>query len=275
MNGSETLGSTPIVGTAASNTASASGSVNFTTAFLVPGAYNITAVYSGDGNYAGSTSLAASVTIAKAYIFVGMTQSSLSISSNQSLQVTVAPGPPAGYPQPTGTATISYNGITTPAVNLVSGAASFTIPANSLWGGETTITGNYSGDTIYQQNSGSISVMVTPSGTIPPTVTVIPPTTKVTYPYSVTVTVSGPSGDPVPTGYVTLSGINTPYPMPLVNGSVTFTDTYGLNGVQDTLTATLKLHYWHRLGCGEHSGGSVNHFHAQLPEYPHQSAPDY
>ena len=59
---------------------------------------------------------------------------------------------------PTGSVTVSYNGnsgVVLPAVNLVNGTATVTIPPNSLWVGNDTITASYSGDTDYQQYSGT------------------------------------------------------------------------------------------------------------------------
>jgi hypothetical protein len=66
MNGSATIGTVPMVGTAATSTAYASGQASFATTTLPVGTYSINAVYSGDGNYAGSTSSPVSVTVVTA-----------------------------------------------------------------------------------------------------------------------------------------------------------------------------------------------------------------
>ena len=56
MAGSTTLGSVALGGLAASSTALASGSASISLSSPPPGTNTVTAVYSGDGNYAGSTS---------------------------------------------------------------------------------------------------------------------------------------------------------------------------------------------------------------------------
>jgi hypothetical protein len=85
---------------------------------------------------------------------------------------------------------------------------------------------NYSGDAVYESGVGFISVTVNSSGTIQPTVTVITPSAPVSNAqFSVTVTVSGPSGDPVPTGTIYLANNTYGYSnsAALTNGSATFT----------------------------------------------------
>jgi hypothetical protein len=135
MNGSTSLGSTPLAGTAATSTAPAAGTASFTTETLAPGTYNITAIYSGDGNYGGSTSPAVSVTLIKLSVQVTVTPASSTISSNQSLQlqVTVTPATANTLPPPSGTVTLSCWNIALdasvlnlPAVNLVKGTATVT-----------------------------------------------------------------------------------------------------------------------------------------------------
>ena len=55
-NGTTTLATAQLVGVAASSTALASGTASFTVSNPPPGTYTLTAVYSGDANYGGSTS---------------------------------------------------------------------------------------------------------------------------------------------------------------------------------------------------------------------------
>jgi hypothetical protein len=89
---------------------------------------------------------------------------------------------------------------------------------------------------------------VKPSGTIKPTVTITAPTTTVSTPFSVTITVSGPAGDPVPTGYVYVftgsTGNGESFYEPLTNGTVTFMDSIG---------GTVSANY---LGDTNYTGGS-------------------
>jgi len=244
MNGSTSLGSVALDGIAATNTTLAWGTASFTSSVLTPGAYNVTAVYGGDSNYGGSTSPAVAFSVGKIYTPITETPSSSTLLTNQSLQVSVTPTPVTGLPVPTGSVTLSYGSVTTTAVNLVGGTATITIPANTLPAGSYYITANYSGDSMYQSNSAQSYITVNPSGTINPTVTVVAPTTKVTYPILVTVNLSGPKGDPTPTGLVTLASSDPSSTITsaqmLTNGSATFSITSGQNGIQSTLTATYQ-----------------------------------
>jgi trimeric autotransporter adhesin len=231
QNGSTSLGSAPLYGTAATSAAPAAGTASFRSVSLAPGTYNITGVYSGDGNYGTSTSPAVVVVLPKASTTLSMTTTIGTILTNQPVQVTLTAAQLTGLPVPTGSATLTYSGVTTAASNLVNGTASFTIPANSLPGSLPdfyTIQGNYSGDADYASGISDINIVVTPSGTIAPTMTVTTPTATANYPVSITVAVDGPAGDPTPTGTVTLSGPVGLLSMPLINGSATFVITSNL-----------------------------------------------
>ena len=251
-NGSTSLGTVPLAGSAATNGGPAAGTASFSTTSLPVGTDSIVAVYSGDGNYAASTSSIAWVTVQKASTSIAVTPSSTSIHANQPLQVKVTPAPASGLPLPTGTVTAGIAGALQPAVNLVNGTATVTIPANSLPVGNDTVIGNYSGDADYAANSGNTSVTVISSGTLNPTVTVVPPTATVGSPFSITVTVSGPTGDAVPTGSVSLSDANLTFsqnPVQLSNGSAVFTVQSYAAGGPSTVTATY-------LGDSNYTGGS-------------------
>jgi hypothetical protein len=130
----------------------------------------------------------------------------------------------------------------TQTANLVNGTVSFTCPANSINLGFGEVTAFYSGDADYSPGNGSASVTVNSSGTIKPTITVAAPTTVVAWPFFVTITVSGPSGDPIPTGSVSgtigVSGYNYGYSEPLTNGSVTFSPSQQLTAGPNTITAS-------------------------------------
>jgi hypothetical protein len=238
MNGSTAVGTVPLVGTAASGTAPASGSASLATSGLPAGSYNLVAVYSGDANYAGSSSSAIAVTTNKADEQVVVTPSASTILSNQPLQVTVAPTPVNGLPAPTGTVTMtvsSQQGQTTSApTNLVNGVATFNYPANSLIAGGVFFNATYSGDADYTSNLGYANVTVNPAGTITPLVTLIGPSGITTPPFSIIVKVTGPSGDPVPTGGVLIRS-NTIYEVwsqggLLTNGTLTVPVPTGING---------------------------------------------
>ena len=244
MNGSATIGTAPMAGTAATSTAPASGTATYSTSSLLPGNYNLTAVYGGDSNYAGSTSAALSFDIAKADPTLVATPSSTSIHVDQPLQFTVSLAAVGGLPTPTGSVSLEYGNPVqfSPTVNLVNGTASLTIPANALPLGVNSIAAGYDGDSVYRSASSTVSVTVNSTGTITPTITVTAPTVTVTYPFSFTVTASGPSGDPTPTGSILYAVGSGSYgdngSKPLANGSVTITPLYQLPGGPNTISVT-------------------------------------
>jgi len=231
--GSTMLGTAPVTGTAGSSTSLATGSATLTTTLLPPGYSNNTviATYSGDTNYAASTSPpSAWIMVSQALPAVKVVAAASTIAQNQPLQVTVTVAPVGGLPTPTGTVTITAPGTNTPvsysspAVNLVNGSATITVPANTFVPQSITLTATYSGDTYYNGGLGTTVVTVTPVGTITPTVTVVSPSAPVSpVQLTVSVTVTGPAGDPAPTGMVSISNPNlNSFAMPLVNGTATF-----------------------------------------------------
>lgn len=128
---------------------------------------------------------------------------------------------------PSGTIVVSVGGYTSQPGTLTYGSTSVTIPAYTLPVGQTTLTATYTPDSAsYAGSTATFSVQIT----IPvPAVAAIcsPNPATVTQPITTTVTVSGHSGDPVPTGSVVLSdtmmGLSyyTSSPVTLVNGSAT------------------------------------------------------
>jgi hypothetical protein len=251
MNGSTALGTAPMTGTAATGTSPASGTATFSTASLPAGTYNIVAVYGGDGNYAGSSAPAISFTSYPANTPVIVAPSSNVIFENQPLQVTVTPIPVTGLPLPTGSVTLVATGLATRTANLVNGTVTFSFATNILPLGSVGFTASYSGDSYYVSNTGSATVTVNSSGTIKPTVSVNAPTTTVNYPITVGVTVSGPTGSPVPTGTVQLSTLYTGNVVSLANGSGSFTyQATSLSGGPNTITATYP-------GDSNYTGGSA------------------
>jgi len=245
MSNSTTLGTAPVTGTAGNSSALATGSASFTTTQLPQGSNSITATYNGDANYAASSpsSNYDNVYVTGATTNMSIAPASSSFKVNQPLQITVTLPPQGTLPTPTGTVTVTaYSSnvtvYTSSAIQVASGSASVTIPANSLPIGTVTLSAAYSGDTVYYSNSISTTVQVNSSGTIKPTITVTPPTgVQSTYPFSITVTVSGPSGDATPTGSVSL--LNPDYtfvPQSLVNGSTTFTVQGGMEGGANKFT---------------------------------------
>ncbi len=173
---------------------------------------------------------------------VTVSPASSSVSTAQSLAVTVTVSGGAGNPSPTGSVTLSGGGYTSPAATLANGTVTITIPAGALSVGNVKLTATYAPDTssssVYTSASGTASITVSTT----PVVTASPPSSSVSTGQSlaVTVTVSGGAGNPSPTGSVTLSGGGYTSPAAtLANGIVTITIPAGSLSVGNvTLTAT-------------------------------------
>jgi len=137
FNGTTSLGTETLTG----------GTFTLNTSTLPVAANSITAMYSGDSNYAASTSSpAVAVTVAQASTTTTVTPSTSSPVFGQSvtLTATVAPVSP-GAGTPTGTVQF-FNGTTSLGTEtLASGVA--TLTTSSLPVGSDSITATYSGDT--------------------------------------------------------------------------------------------------------------------------------
>ena len=154
---------------------------SFGTTQLPLGQNNLTAQYSGDANYAASTSSATSIGLVLG-TSLGLTASSSSIQQGQSVTFTaqITPGQ-SGGPMPTGTVQFSSNGsnIGVP-VALSHGQAQTT--TNTLAGGSDQIAASYGGDVNYLSSSSSLTETVG----LPPTLTISanPPTITISQPGS-------------------------------------------------------------------------------------------
>jgi uncharacterized repeat protein (TIGR03803 family) len=138
------------------NLSGGSSTVNYDTSSLAAKTYSITATYSGDNSYSGSTSLAETLTVTSAQ---GATTTSLSItatpSSTQSdlgssvtLSATVSHA--SGSASPTGTITF-LNGSTTLGTGALSGGVA-TFTTSSLSANQYSVTASYSGDNNYSDS---------------------------------------------------------------------------------------------------------------------------
>jgi trimeric autotransporter adhesin len=240
MNGSNTLGTANMVGTAATSSGPATGTATLTVNTLPSGSNTITAVYNGDSNYAGSTSPSVDVTILANPTTLSFSPASSTVIVNQPLQFTVTPSAVSGIPLPTGTVQVYYNqsggGV---AATLVNGVASITIPANTLSLGTYGLSVIYSGDKAYQGSTTAYNITVKSSGTVAPIVTISAPGPITTFPVTITVSITGPGGNPVPTGSVTLTNPNFYVStQTLNNGATSFVLYGGLAYGPNTLTAS-------------------------------------
>jgi hypothetical protein len=146
MDGPNTLGSVAM---------NASGVATYTTSYLTVGTHNITAVYGGDANDAGSTSTGITEKVTAYATQTSLAASATSINTDQELTLLTTTTSSNGG---AATGTITYmNGTTTlgSATVGVNGTATFSLnPA----AGQYSITAHYSGDAL---NAPSVSNAVT------------------------------------------------------------------------------------------------------------------
>ena len=244
-DGSTTLGTAPVSGTAGSATSLATATASFSYTALGTGDHYISASYSGDANYAvSSTSSPIEIDVEYAHATVNFTSAATTIKQNQSLLLTATMSAVGSLPKPTGTVSFSafFNGMTpswtSADIPVANGTASVTIPPNSLPLGTMYLQALYNGDQYYTWADADTQLQVKSSGTITPTVTLTLPSAPVSGTFPLTVTVSGPSGDPVPTGSVIVPGLGGSYA--LTSGSVTF-NYFGLTQPgPNTVTVTYQ-----------------------------------
>jgi hypothetical protein len=220
------------------------GVATFTTSALAVGGHSITAVYSGDGNFTGSSSNVGQT--------VGQDGTSTSLTASPDPSVvgqavtftaTVSASSP-GAGTPTGTVTFQDGSTTLGTGTLSGGVATFSI--STLAVGGHSITAAYGGDTDFTgSTSGAVGQTVNPDGTTTALVSSANPSAfgqGVTFTATVSANTSG-SGTP--------------------GGTVTFLDgstalgTGTLSGGVATFTTTA-------LAVGSHSvtavyGGDANH----------------
>lgn len=92
---------------------------------------------------------------------VALTPASNTVTTAQSLNVSVSITSAAGQPTPTGTVTLASGSYTSSASTLSNGSATITIPANTLAVGSATLTATYSGDANFTSATGTAVVTVT------------------------------------------------------------------------------------------------------------------
>jgi len=176
---------------------------------------------------------------------VTVTPTSAAITTAQSDVVTVTVSGASGSPTPTGAVSLIGGNYSSAAVTLSAGSASFTIPAGVLAVGSDTLNAVYSPDnvssSIYGAGASSAKITVTAAAKSTPTVSMTPALIDVSTQQSlaVAIAVSGSTGDPTPSGTVTLSGGNfASLAVTLTNGSVTITIPAGyLPAGPNTLSA--------------------------------------
>ena len=238
-------GATPLGTTTVS-----AGIATFSTTALAVGTHPITAAYSGDTNFAGSTSAALSQVVNMANTTTAVISSSNPSSFGSSVTFTasvmaVAPG--AGTPD--GTVTF-FDGTTAlgAAVALSSGAATFSTSALAV--GSHSITAQYSGSASF--NASASSALTQTVGLDAVTMTLASSSNPSTYGSSVTftavVSTAAPGG--TATGTVTFNAGSTALGTGTLDGTGTATfSTSSLPGGSTSITAVYG-------GDSTHASGS-------------------
>jgi hypothetical protein len=167
----------------------------FSISTLMPGAHSLTAVYSGDGNYASSTSTVDSVTVTQGNSTTTLVATPSQVVPNQNFILTATAAGTSGTP--TGSVTFfDQNNANLGTVALVSGSASITLFKTAL--GTYTYTATYSGDTDFNSSSTAAPTSVVVKQLSSSTAIVATPTSGTfgTGAYSLTATVAPASAGP-------------------------------------------------------------------------------
>ena len=239
------LDGTTTVGQATLNT---SGVATYTATLPTSGAHSYTTVYSGDTNYATSTSSAVSFTVTTTSSTTSISASATNEGYGNSLALTATVGSSAGS-TPTGTATFTDGTTTLGTVALNStGVATYSITLPAA--GTHSYAAAYSGDSDFNASSSTAQTVIISKVSASPTLTASPTTAVYGVAETLTIAVTPISGGAEPTGTVTFS-----------DNSTTPSTTLGATTVSTAGTATLSTI---ELGIGTHSltasyGGDSNY----------------
>jgi subtilase family serine protease len=218
---------------------------------LAVGADSLTAIYAPDAaslSTYNNTSGSAQVTVYNPAIstpVITFFPSSSTVTTAQSLQMTVTVSSGVGYPITTGSVILSGGGYTSAATPLVANSATFTIPAGSLAVGTDTLTASYTPDAIsmaiFFASSSSTTITV---DTPPPTTFTLTGTSVSVSPgattantSTVTVTPSGGfTGSVALTAAVTSGPTGAQFPPTFSFGATSPVNLTGANAATATLT---------------------------------------
>jgi Bacterial Ig-like domain (group 3) len=171
---------------AGASLSSGSTTINIPANSLSTGTDTLTVTYTPDSAsasiYTTATQLATvSVTspIGTTAVTITVTPSATSITNLQTDGVTVTLAGASGEAMPTGTVTLASAGYNA-SQPLMTGAASFTIPAGTLSSGTNTLTATYTGDAIYAGASGTTTVTISQLVITAPAPTPVSPGTSAT-----------------------------------------------------------------------------------------------
>jgi Bacterial Ig-like domain (group 3)/Calx-beta domain len=212
------------------------GTVTLDTAALHAGAKSITATYSGDANFDGSTSSAIQQNVGKARTAVDARQRTPLFIGEPAFVTVFVSVTPGSTLVPSGAVSVSELGAVLGTQVLAGGAASFSF--NPFAVGDHSLVVNYGGDADFEASSETISHVVTHGQTMTMVASDHPNTLYgQTIHFTGTVAVQAPAAGQ-PTGSVTILADGVPLGIaPLVNGTVTL-DTAALHAGAKSITAT-------------------------------------
>jgi hypothetical protein len=214
--------------------ASGSGSCN-SVIFNTAGSKTITATYSGDANYNGSSGTASETVVPAKLVPTVTITGDVPDPSTPGQSVVVGVSVTSTGATPTGTVAIS-GADTNCTITLAGGSGSCNVVFNTT--GAKTLTANYSGDSNYTSGSDTESHTVTPgtSTTVISPLAPNPATVGQSVPVSVTITGLGGT----PTGTVTIKqGLNLLCTITLAGGSGSCNVVFNnVTGSPYTITAT-------------------------------------
>ncbi len=195
---------------------------SISTSFSTPGTYGITAVYSGDSNFAGASapSLSQVITAATTTTSIQSSGSPAAVSTPVTFTASVHP---ASGTVPNGETVTFADGATTIGTGVTaSGIATFT--TSSLAVGTHSITASYAGDANFAPSKSAALPQTISKNTT--TTTIASSVNPSSYEQSVTFTVTVSSSGVTPTGTVTFKNGTTPIgSSALANGVATFSTT--------------------------------------------------
>jgi hypothetical protein len=205
----------------------ASGQAAFTTSALSVGSHSITAAYSGDANFAASTSAAVAITVVaptKPATTTTVLASATQLTTGQTLTLSIGVAPQTGSGTPTGTVSVLDGQTQIGSATLVASAASYA--TSTLAVGSHSLTISYSGDSNFAAStSNAVIVTVSAPSKVGTSTALSASATQINSGASVTFTakVSPQSGQGTPTGTATfLDGQTQVGSSALTSGSAQF-----------------------------------------------------
>ena len=224
--------------TIGTGTLNSAGQATFASSALSVGSHSITAVYSGDPNFIGSTSTALGQTVNKDGSTVAITSSASPSVLNQSISFTVTVSAAAtGSGTPTGTVQFSIDGSKFGSAVALAGGSATSGSISTLKLGNHTVTASYSGDGNFTASTApSFTQVVNQDNTTTNLVVTVNPSV---YGQSISFTASVAAvapGTGTPSGSVTFSDGSTLGTVTLTAGAATYTTTRLATG-QQSITA--------------------------------------